>query len=296
MKASRSSLAGIGFVILATACFASLDTTTKHVTAAGFPVLAALWFRYALQALITTLMVWPRQGRAVLRTAHPKQQVLRGFLLFASSLLAFYSLKYLPVGEFTAILLLIPLLITLLAAWMLGERVRRLRWLLVMGGFAGTLVIIRPGSDYFGWAMLLPLLMVLVSTAFQLLTSRMTRTESMITMHFYTGWVGTILATLVLPLAWQMPPNALVWLQLLLMGALASAGHVLLIKAYLHAPAATLTPYMYTQIGFGVLGGWMVFGHVPDGWTLVGMGMVALFGVLGAALSLHEHRQALRQS
>ena len=296
MKSVHNSLAGIGFVILATACFASLDTTTKHVTGAGFPVLAALWFRYAIQALITTVMVWPRQGRAVLRTTSLKQQMLRGGLLFTSSLLAFYSLKYLPVGEFTAIVLLTPLLITLLANWMLGERVRPLRWGLVLGGFVGTLVIIRPGAGHFGWAMLLPMLMVGISAAFQLLTSRMTRTESLTTMHFYTGWVGTILATLALPLVWQMPTSASVWLQLFLMGALASAGHVLLIKAYLHAPAATLTPYMYTQIGFGVLGGWMVFGHVPDGWTFAGMAMVALFGVLGAALSLHEHRQALRQS
>lgn len=296
MKPAQSSLAGIGFVVLATACFASLDTTTKHVTTAGFPVLVALWFRYAIQAVITTVMVWPRQGRAVLRTSQPGYQVLRGALLFSSSLLAFYSLKYLPVGEFTAILLLTPLLITLLAAWMLGERVRLLRWWLVLGGFAGTLVIIRPGADHFGWPMLLPLLMVGISAAFQLLTSRMTRTESLTTMHFYTGWVGTLLASLALPLVWEMPQSAGVWLQLLLMGVLASAGHVLLIKAYLHASAATLMPYMYGQIGFGVLGGWLVFGHMPDGWTFAGMGLVALCGVLGAALSLHEHRQALRQS
>lgn len=290
------SLAGIGFVVLATACFAGLDTTTKHVTGTGFPVLVALWFRYAIQALITTVMVWPRQGAGVLRTARPGLQALRGGLLFTSSVLAFYSLKYLPVGEFTAIMLLTPLLITLLAAWMLRERVRALRWWLVLGGFAGTLVIIRPGGASFGWSMLLPLALVGVSAAFQLLTSRMTRTESLTTTHFYTGWVGTLLASALLPLVWQTPPNAAIWLQLLLMGALASVGHVLLIKAYMQAATATLTPYMYTQIGFGMLGGWLVFGHVPDGWSLVGMGLIAVCGVLGAALSVHEHRRALRQS
>lgn len=290
------SLAGIGFVVLATACFASLDTTTKHVTGNGFPVLVALWFRYAIQALITTVMVWPRQGAGVLRTANPGRQVLRGVLLFASSVLAFYSLKYLPVGEFTAIMLLTPLLITLLAAWMLHERVRALRWWLVLGGFAGTLVIIRPGAHSLGWITLLPLGLVVLSAAFQLLTSRMARTENLMTMHFYTGWVGTLLASAALPLVWEMPPNASVWLQLILMGLLGSIGHALLIKAYMLAPTGTLMPYMYTQIGFGVLGGWLVFGHVPDGWAWVGMALIALCGVLGAALSLHEHRQALRQS
>lgn len=290
------NLAGIGFVVLASACFASLDTTSKNVSAQGFPVLAALWFRYAIQSVVTTAMVWPRQGSAVLRTAKPGQQVLRGVLLFGSSVLAFYSLKYLPVGEFTALMLLTPLVITLLAAWMLGERVRALRWWLVIGGFAGTLIIIRPGTHSLGWVTLLPLALVAMSAAFQLLTSRMARTENLTTMHFYTGWVGTVLATATLPLVWQMPPDASMWLQLILMGLLGSIGHALLIKAYMLAATATLTPYMYTQIGFGVLGGWLVFGHVPDGWTLAGMGMIALCGVLGAALSLHEYRQALRQS
>ena len=292
---SGQSLAGIGFVILAAACFASLDTTSKHVSASGFPVLAALWFRYLIQALLTTAMVWPRKGRAVLRTSHPGRQLMRGVLLFGSSVLAFFSLKYLPVGKFTAIMLLTPLLITLLAAWMLREPVRALRWWLVIGGFAGTLIIFRPGSHSLGWVTLLPVGLVAMSAAFQLLTSRMARTESLTTMHFYTGWVGTLLASAALPLVWQMPGSASLWLQLILMGVLGSIGHALLIKAYMLAPTATLTPYMYSQIGFGVLGGWLVFGHVPDGWAWAGMGLIALCGVLGAALSLHEHRQALRK-
>jgi drug/metabolite transporter (DMT)-like permease len=217
--------------------------------------------------LRTPAMVWPRQGRAVLRTSHPGRQLMRGVLLFGSSVLAFFSLKYLPVGEFTAIMLLTPLLITLLAAWMLRERVRALRWWLVIGGFAGTLIIFRPGSHSLGWVTLLPVGLVAMSAAFQLLTSRMARTESLTTMHFYTGWVGTLLASAALPLVWQMPSSASLWLQLILMGVLGSVGHALLIKAYMLAPTATLTPYMYSQIGFGVLGGWLVFGHVPDGWA-----------------------------
>ncbi len=117
----HASLQGIGFAVLATACFATLDTTTRHVSA-GLSVLVALWFRYAIQALITTVVVWPGRGRRVLRTEHPRFQLARGLLLFACSILAFLSLKYMPVGEFTAISLLAPLVITLLAAWMLKEK------------------------------------------------------------------------------------------------------------------------------------------------------------------------------
>jgi drug/metabolite transporter (DMT)-like permease len=281
------ALHGIGFAVLATACFATLDTTTRHISA-SMSVLVALWFRYAIQALITTAVVWPSRGCQVLQTQHPRFQLARGLLLFACSLLAFFSLKYMPVGEFTSVALLAPLVITLLASWMLREKIRTLRWLLVLGGFVGTLVIIRPGSQHFDWTVLLPLMLVGTNSGFQILTSKMTQTEDPMTMHFYTGWIGTILASLILPFVWEMPNHWTLWLQLLLMGVLASMGHFLLILAYSRAPAAALTPYMYTQIGFAVLGGWLVFDHLPDQWTFVGMGLVALCGALGAWLTVHE--------
>lgn len=288
-KTSAQTLHGIGFAVLATACFATLDTTTRHVSM-GMSVLLALWFRYAIQAAITTAVVWPGRGRKVLRTQHPRFQLARGLLLFACSILAFLSLKYMPVGEFTAIALLAPLVITLLSAWMLKEKIRKLRWLLVAGGFAGTLVIIRPGSQHFDWTVILPLMLVATNSGFQLLTSKMAKTEDPLTMHLYTGWIGTFMSTLILPFVWEMPTDGVVWLQLFLMGLMGTIGHFFLILAYGRAPAATLTPYMYTQIGFGVLGGWLVFDHLPDHWTFVGMGLVALCGALGAWLTVRETR------
>jgi drug/metabolite transporter (DMT)-like permease len=292
-KPESSTLQGIGFAILAIACFATLDTTTRHISA-GFSVLVALWFRYAIQAVITTAVFWPGRGRQLLRTQHPRFQLARGSLLFACSILAFFSLKYMPVGEFTAIALLSPLVITLLAARLLNETIRPLRWVLVAGGFAGTLVIIRPGSHHFDWTVVLPLMLVATNAAFQILTSKMTKLEDPITMHFYTGWIGTALASCMLPFAWEMPQDPIVWLQLLLMDVLASIGHFFLILAYGRAPAATLTPYMYTQIGFAVLAGWVVFDHLPDQWTFAGMGLVALCGALGAWLTVRENRIAIQ--
>jgi drug/metabolite transporter (DMT)-like permease len=282
-------LQGIGLVVLALACFATLDTTTRHIST-SISLLVALWFRYAIQAVITTVVVWPGRGRRVLLTRHPKFQLARGLLLFACSILAFFSLKYMPVGEFTAIALLAPLVITVFAAWKLKEKIRPLRWSLLVGGFVGTLVIIRPGTHHFDWTVVLPLMLVITNSAFQLLTSQMTKTEDPITMHFYTGWIGTILASVVLPFVWEMPADWTVWLQLLIMGVLASIGHFLLILAYGRAPAATLTPYMYAQIAFGVIGGWVVFHHLPDQWTFMGMGLIALCGALGAWLTVHENR------
>ncbi|MGV0961308.1 MAG: DMT family transporter [Limnohabitans sp.] len=286
---SPKTMQGIGFAVLALACFATLDTTTRHISA-SISLLVALWFRYAIQAVITTAVVWPGRGRQVFLTRHPRFQLARGLLLLACSILAFFSLKYMPVGEFTAIALLAPLVITVFAAWQLQEKIQPLRWALVAGGFIGTLVIIRPGTHHFDWTVILPLMLVGTNSAFQILTSQMAKTEDPITMHFYTGWIGTLLATVALPFVWEMPADWTVWLQLLIMGVLASIGHFLLILAYGRAPAATLTPYMYTQIGFGVLGGWVVLGHLPDQWTFLGMGLIALCGALGAWLTVRENR------
>lgn len=289
MSRAPSALSGIGLLIAAVACFATLDTTTKFVST-GVPILMALWFRYFFQAVATTVVVLPLRGLRALRTAHPKFQCLRGLLLLMSSLFAFLSLKYMPVAEFTAIGAILPLIITLLAATALGERVSALRWSLVVGGFVGTLTIIRPGGEDFSWVLLLPLGMVATNTGFQVLTSKLARTEDPITMHLYTGWVGTLVVSAALPFVWVSLPNWSLWGWLVLMGVAATVGHFLLILAYMRAPAATLTPYLYAQIAFAMLGGWIAFSHVPDRWSLAGMLLIAICGALGAWLTARESR------
>lgn len=286
------ALAGIALVIGASACFAALDTTTKFVSA-SVPLLMALWFRYAFQAVATTLVVVPLRGRTIWRTRHLPWQLVRGLLLLTSSLLAFASLRYLPVGEFTAIVMIAPLVVTLLAATLLKEHVSPLRWMLVAGGFAGTLVIIRPGGEAFGWASLLPLALVASNACFQVLTSKLARTEDPITMHLYTGWTGTLLSALALPFVWTSLPDPWLWAALCFMGLTATVGHFMLILAFYRAPASTLTPYLYSQIGFAMLGGVLVFSHLPDHLSLVGIGMIAVCGAAGAWLTVRERRPQL---
>lgn len=282
-------LAGIALVIAACACFSALDTTTKYVSA-SVPLLMALWFRYAFQALATTLVVMPLRGMPAWRTRHPKFQVLRGVLLLASSLFAFASLKHMPVGEFTAIVATAPLVVTVLAATVLKERVSPFRWVLVAGGFLGTLVIIRPGADSFHWATLLPLGLVATNAWFQVLTSRLARTEDPLTMHMYTGWVGALIASLALPFVWTHIDGALLWALLCFMGFAATIGHFILILAYQRAPAATLSPYLYSQVAFAMIAGALVFSHVPDAWSLAGMALIVVCGGIGGWLTLRESR------
>ena len=291
-RASERILAGIGLVILAVACFATLDTATKLSTA-GVPILMGVWCRYAFQAVATTMVLLPRYGTALLRTEHPRYQLLRGALLLASSTLAFLSLRYMPLAEFTSVVLIAPLVVTVLAATTLKEEVSPLRWMLVVGGFAGTLVILRPGGTVFSWAILLPLGLVVTDAWFQVLTSRLAQTEKPLTMHFYTGWVGTLIASLALPFVWTSLSDWHWWGLLCLMGFMGTVGHFFLIVAYQRAPASTLTPYLYAQIAFAMLGGWLVFAQVPDATSLFGMALIAVCGAAGAWLTVRERRQPI---
>lgn len=282
-------LTGIGLVVLATACFATLDTATK-VSTTAVPVIMGVWFRYAFQALAMSAVLLPRHGLALLRTAHPKYQALRGALLLGSSVFAFLSLRYMPMAEFTAIVLLTPLAVTLLASIVLKEQVSAMRWGLVAGGFAGTLVILRPGGGAFSWAMLLPIGLVVTNAWFQLLTSKLVQTENPLTMNFYTGWAGALIAAVALPFAWTSLPSWHWWALLCLMGFMGTVGHFILILAFQRAPASTLTPYLYAQIGFAMLGGWIVFSRVPDLVSLAGISMIAVCGAAGAWLTVKERR------
>ncbi|MDZ4358977.1 DMT family transporter [Hydrogenophaga sp.] len=285
---------GITFLILATAFFAVLDTTVKYV-GAFVPVLMAVWFRYVFHAVVVSAVMLPLRGRSLLQTAHPRFQVLRGALLLAVSAISFVALQYMPVGEFTAIVMITPLVVTLLAALFLRERVPLLRWALVAGGFAGALLVVQPGGDVIGWASLLPLVMVFTYAWFQILTSKMARTEDPMTMHFYTGWVGALLSSLVLPVVWQTIPDATTFALLCLIGLMGTVGHFLLILAFKRTQASTLTPYLYGQIGFAMFCGWLVFGHVPGRLELIGMAMIVLCGATASWLTARDRRLPVEQ-
>lgn len=286
------ALMGIGLLIAAVACFAVLDTTTKRVTA-EVPLMMAVWARNFFQAVFTSALVLPKQGLSVLKTNHPGMQITRGLLMISVTVLAFASLGAMPVGEFTAIVMTTPLLVTLLASRLLGEHVSFFRVALVVGGFLGTAIIVRPGGgavSWHSWHMLLPLALVVANTAFQLLTSKMTRTETTMTTQFYTSWVGTILSSIPLYWFWTTIENPYLWLGLLLMGVAGAVGHILMIMSFERSPAATLMPYMYMQIGFAMLGGWIIFDHIPDHWSLIGIGLIAACGTAGGLLTLYESR------
>ena len=275
---------GILLVILAMACFTGVDGMVKYLGAL-VPLVVVMWFRYMFQMTITAAVLLPRRGRSLFQTRHPWLQVLRGVSLVVSTSLAFLSLRYMPVAEFTAILTLTPMVITLVSVRAMGERVSWLRWLLLAGGLVGALMVIQPDKHDFEWIMLLPLALVLVSTGFQLLTSYLMRHDDPGTTHFLTGAVATLLASFALPFFWETPVGVSLWVMVCLLGVVSTLGHYLMILSYSLASPATLTPYLYFQIAFATLAGWLVFSQVPDSWSLLGIAMIAVCGVANSWLA-----------
>ena len=275
---------GIALAVAATACFALLDTTSQYVGGV-VPVMMAVWLRFMVQTGMTAAMLYPSQGKSLFITKAPGWQLLRGALMVTSGTIAYLALQHVPVGEFTAILMLVPLAITVLAAPLLRERVSALTWALVAGGFIGALIVIRPKTaDFAGGlhgAMFLPLVLVFINALYQIVTSKMVKTEDPGTMHFYTGLTGLVFGTVALPWSWAPMATWELWGLVGLMGVFGSLGHYLMIQAYHRAPASLITPYMYAQIAFATLAGWVVFGHTPDGWTVLGVALIALCGGLG---------------
>ena len=291
-KSACAPWAGLAYLIAAVACFAVLDTTTKWVTGTQqVPLWTALWALFAIQAVLYAVLVVATGRLPLLRASHKGAQLLRGVLLLGVQTLVFLSLGLMPVGEFTAVAMTTPLLVTLLAGPLLGERVSWHRVLLVLGGFAGTLIIVRPGSGAVGWVLLVPLALVLVNAGYQLLTSWMTRSQDILVTLLCTSSVCLLLTSAMVVKSWAPPSDLHSLAGLLLMGVAASVGNLLFVRAFERSAAACLMPFMYLQIGFGVLGGVLVFSHVPDPTALLGIALIAGCGVAGAVLTLHESRQ-----
>jgi drug/metabolite transporter (DMT)-like permease len=290
--AANPRLVGAAFVIAALVCFAGLDTSTKAIGA--MPVAMVMWFRYGVQTALTAATQAPHRGRALFVTRHPWLQALRGALLLATSIATYLSLRYMSVGELTAIVMLTPIALTIVSACAFREHVSPVRWVLIALSFAGALMVVRPGAADFSAAMLLPVAALAANTAFHLVTSKLAKVDDVGTMQFYTGLTGMALATLALPFAWEPVGSWSTWALLALICVLSTLGHGLLIVAYAKAGIATLTPLLFAQIAFGTLFGWIVFAHVPDGLALAGICVIMLGGAACMWLSTREKTGAPR--
>jgi len=278
LNAVPQTLHGILLILAASLVLAGHDGIAKHL-ALSLPLIMVIWARYLSQSVAMLLLFGPRRGRSIVRTHRPLLQLARGLCLVGVSLLFISSLRYLPIGEATAVLFLAPLFITALSATLLRERVSAAQWGAVVMGLLGVVVIVRPGGALFTPAALLPLAGALCLAVFMLLTRKLSETDDPVTCNFLSSLVGSGLMSLLVPFNWGVPEGR-DGLLLCVVGGVAMCGHLLLSHAYRHASAATLAPFTYAQIVCAVLVGFVVFGHLPDGFALLGIAIVIASGLL----------------
>lgn len=268
---------GILLMAAAVMIFAILDGLAKYVMQT-LPAPVAVFFRYLI-ALVLAMILIERTGRpATIISRHIGLQFIRGLTLLASTFLNFVAITYLQLAQTAAISFTIPLWVCALSVPLLGEQVGIRRWFAVLVGFLGVLVIMRPGTMDFHWAMFLSVGAAFCGSIYNIATRKVGGRDRAETSLFYVGLFGAGFAALPLPWAWQMP-QGIEWLLLLGMGLAGGTGHFLLIQAHRLAPASTLAPFIYTQIVWMILIGLAVFGDVPDMWTLIGAGVVIASGI-----------------
>jgi drug/metabolite transporter (DMT)-like permease len=276
--------------------FTCMDAIAKHLSR-FYPVSMILWSRFLIHVVLFLAIVMPRRGLAGLRTTRLSQQFLRGLLLSGASFCFVTAISYMPLAEATAIAFLAPVLLTVLAALFLKEKVETGRWVAILFAFGGVLLIIRPGSDVFTWAALLPLLNAAFFATYQVLTRRLSSQDNQYAMVFYPGLVGLIVFSLTLALpagAWVTPRDP--W-HLLLLGAgglLGACSHLIMIRAFTLAPASRLAPFSYTQLIWVTVVGYIVFGNFPDHWSLAGIAILLVSGIYCANHQRLSEREARR--
>lgn len=275
---ARSRRIGIALVVGATLCFSVLDTIAKWLVQ-SLPVMQVVWLRFATNVLLMALILAPKHGLALVRVKQPRLHLLRSLMLASMTGLNFVALQYLQLAETGAIQFSVPILIALASAFWLGEKLDARRWLAVIAGFLGVLLVVRPGTQAFHPAILLSVLNAMVYAAFNLLTRRMAASETPESMQLLSAAGPTLLLAPFALAHWQAPSGALQWLLLCTCGLMGGVGHLCLATAHRYASAAVLGPFIYQQILYMALGGWLVFNQVPDAFVVAGAAVVVCSGL-----------------
>ena len=268
---------GALLTMLAMLGFAGMDTMSKLLVR-NTPITQTLWVRYGVFALFALAIARPHGIRRSLRSARPRLQAGRAALGLLENAIFVLAFLYLPLADAHAIAATSPLFVIALAAPLLGEHAGLKRWLAVAAGFAGVLLIVRPGFHSLGWPLLIPLLGALLWAIYLVLTRLTARADAPETTLLWTALCGFAGASLFGPWQWHTP-DLIGWLLLGGVALFGSLSHYAMIRAMDFAPASTVQPYCYTVLPWAALLGALVFGDIPDTWTISGAGIVVLSGL-----------------
>ena len=276
---------GISLTILAMLVFATMDGLSRFLVAT-YSVGQMLWVRYMV-FLLFALWFCRSDLRQNIRSQRPWVQVLRGAVLLVEAFLFIVSFRYLPLADTHAITASAPLIVTAMAPMCLGEHVGLRRWIAVLMGFAGTLIIIRPGFGTMNWVVVWPLLAAVFFAILQVLTRLLGRADPGKTTLLYSAVVGFVIISVIGPFCWSSVPLRDLGLMVII-GLLGTIAHFLLIMAFRHSHASILQPYTYFLLVWAVVVGYVAFGDLPERWTFCGAAIIVASGLY----SFHQERRA----
>jgi drug/metabolite transporter (DMT)-like permease len=274
----RQRLIGIALMCGAVALFACLDTTAKFLNT-QMDSLQVAWARYTSAFVLTLIVSNPLTHPRLLRTRSPKLQITRSLLLVGSTALNFLGLRWLQLDEALSIIFTFPLLVAIISGPMLGEWIGWRRWTAIGFGFVGVLLITRPGLGGMHAAALFTLGATFCYAFYAVITRIVSRVDSNQTSLFYANFIGALAMLPVIPFVWQPPVNWVVVFLMVMIGVLGSTGHYFLIAGHKLAPASVLSPFVYTQLIWVIVLGYLVFGQVPNSWTSAGAAIVIASGL-----------------
>ncbi|MCX2725276.1 DMT family transporter [Roseibium salinum] len=276
--ASVAPLAGIGLIVLACLCFAFLDATAKYLST-SMPTLQIVWIRFVSHVFLALVLFRVWKTPSLLKTGRPVLQIVRAFCLLGTTICNFLAVRYLQLAETMSIMFAGPFVITALAGPLLGEWAGIRRWVAIIIGFIGVLVVTRPGMGGMHWAALYSVAAMCLYAFYALLTRRLTATDGSAGMLIISGIVAAIAMTPAGLSVWVTPPDLQTWALMLATGALGAGGHFLFIMAHRIAPAPVLAPFIYTQIVWMITLGFVIFADVPTPTTIVGAAIVVGSGL-----------------
>lgn len=280
---------GIAIFTCAVALFAVVDTSAKWLITAGLSALLVAFIRYFGALVVILAVSLPQHGLSGFRSVNPRLQFLRSICLMLSTVLNFAALSYLPLSVAVSIMFAGPVMTTLLAVPLLGERITPKRLGAILLGFAGVLVVMQPWGASYHPAMLVSVAAMIAASIYFILTRRLAH-ESLATQQIWSAGVATIV---LLPIAityWAWPQGALDWAVFVMIGIVGLASHSLVVTAHRLAPASVLAPVVYLQLVFVSITGFFIFGSVP-GWSVIFGGGI----IIAAGLWLRRIDRAARQ-
>ncbi len=264
-------------MLMGAAVLTANDALLKWMTG-GYHVGQIMFCRGLFVSIPLAFLIWRSGGLKSLHTENPKGHLIRALLVISGTFLFVSGLKHLPLTDAIAIAFAGPLFITALAPPLLGEHVGWRRWMAVLAGFIGIIIIMRPGGGVFQWAALFPLAASLTGAFRDVLTRGMSATETSVGLLFYTS-LGVVLAGItVSPFVWQPVPLA-DWGWFAVNGFLIGTAHFLMIETFRYGEAALVAPFKYSGVIWAAIFGYFIWGDIPELRTVIGVTVVVIAGI-----------------